>query len=38
MRAIILGFELPFMQQLTGINSVVTQANRIVSNVIPSMS
>jgi len=38
MRAIILGFELPFMQQLTGINSVVTQANRIVSKVIPSFS
>ena len=26
------------MQQLTGINSVVTQANRIVSQVIPSLS
>jgi MFS transporter, SP family, sugar:H+ symporter len=37
-RAFLLGFELPFMQQLTGINGVVTQANTIVAAVIPDLA
>jgi hypothetical protein len=34
----VLGFELPFMQQLTGTNGVVTQANSIVAGVIPDLA
>ena len=29
---------MPFMQQLTGINAIVTQANSIVASIIPSIS
>lgn len=37
-RAYLLGFQLPFMQQLTGINAIVTQANHIVETVIPDLA
>jgi hypothetical protein len=29
---------MPFMQQLTGINAIVTQANNIVAQIIPSLA
>ena len=38
MKAFILGFQLPFMQQLTGINAIVTQANNIVAQTIPDLA
>ena len=38
MKAIILGFELPFMMQLAGIGGVLTQANVIIDSVLPSIS
>lgn len=37
-RAFLLGFELPMMQQLTGINAIVTQSSNIVGDVIPSLA
>ena len=37
-KAYLLGFELPFMQQMTGINAIVTQANSIVEQIIPNLA
>ena len=38
MKAYLLGFQLPFMQQLTGINAIVTQARNIVSHIMPELA
>lgn len=37
-RAYLLGFELPFMMQITGACGVITQMNNIIHEVIPSLS
>lgn len=37
-KAYLLGFELPFMQQLTGINAIVTSASTIVGKILPSLA